>query len=53
MIKSMGMSIVAEGVEEQYQLEALAKLGVDYIQGYYFSKPVPESEFVRFIKERN
>ena len=53
MIKSMGMSIVAEGVENRYQLEALTKLGIDYIQGYYFSKPIPEREFVRFIKEKN
>ena len=53
MIKSMGMSIVAEGVEEKYQLDALTELGVDYIQGYYFSKPVPKNEFISFIRERN
>jgi EAL domain-containing protein (putative c-di-GMP-specific phosphodiesterase class I) len=53
MIKSMGMSIVAEGVEEHYQFEALKELGIDFIQGYYFSKPIPEDEFVKFIKHNN
>ena len=43
--------ILAEGVEESYQLEALEKLGVDYIQGYYFSKPVAKDEFVTFIEK--
>ena len=51
MIKQMHMKIVAEGVEEAYQLEALEKLGVDYIQGYYFSKPVAKDEFVTFIEK--
>jgi EAL domain-containing protein (putative c-di-GMP-specific phosphodiesterase class I) len=49
----MGMSIVAEGVEEHYQFEALKELGIDFIQGYYFSKPIPEDEFVKFIKHNN
>lgn len=49
MIKNMGMEIVAEGIEEKYQLDAIAKLGVDYIQGYYFSKPVPKNEFISFV----
>ena len=50
MIKQMGMKIVAEGVEEKYQLEALSELGVDYIQGYYFSKPIPVPEFLTFMR---
>lgn len=49
MIKSMNMKIVAEGVEEAHQLDTLEKLGVDYIQGYYFSKPVSKEEFLAFI----
>lgn len=51
MIKKLHMKIVAEGVEEYYQLEALENLGVDYIQGYYFSKPVTKEEFLIFIKK--
>ena len=53
MIKRMGMKIVAEGVEEQLQFEALSRLGIDYIQGYFFSKPVPIPEFISFIRRAN
>ena len=53
MIKRMGMKIVAEGVEEKYQFEALSKLGIDYIQGYYFSKPIPIPEFISFVRRAN
>ena len=53
MIKRMGMKIVAEGVEEKYQFEALSKLGIDYIQGYSFSKPIPIPEFISFIRRAN
>jgi EAL domain-containing protein (putative c-di-GMP-specific phosphodiesterase class I) len=45
MIKGMGMKIVAEGVEEKFQLDALTELGVDYIQGYLFGKPVDSLSF--------
>nr|WP_230983832.1 EAL domain-containing protein [Caulobacter rhizosphaerae] len=38
---SMGMKVVAEGVEDQDQLEALADYGCDQIQGYHFSRPMP------------
>ncbi|SHM49924.1 EAL domain, c-di-GMP-specific phosphodiesterase class I (or its enzymatically inactive variant) [Ruminococcus flavefaciens] len=53
MIKRMGMHIVAEGVEEKHQLEQLSKLGIDFIQGYYFSKPIPVSEFLDFVRRNN
>jgi EAL domain-containing protein (putative c-di-GMP-specific phosphodiesterase class I)/GGDEF domain-containing protein len=52
MILNLGLRIVAEGVETESQLETMKKLGVHYIQGYYFSKPLPENEFVNFVKER-
>lgn len=38
--QSLGLSIVAEGVENDVQFEMLKQLGCDYGQGYYFSKPV-------------
>jgi diguanylate cyclase (GGDEF)-like protein len=38
---SMGMKVVAEGVEDQEQLDALADYGCDQIQGYHFSRPMP------------
>lgn len=53
MVKQMGMKIVVEGVEDHSQLEAMETLGADYIQGYYFSRPVPVDEFVEFIKFGN
>jgi EAL domain-containing protein (putative c-di-GMP-specific phosphodiesterase class I) len=51
MILNLGLKIVSEGVETEEQLEKMEKLGVQYIQGYYFSKPLPQDEFIRFIKE--
>jgi EAL domain-containing protein (putative c-di-GMP-specific phosphodiesterase class I) len=53
MILDLGLKIVSEGVETVEQLEAMKKLGVQYIQGYYFSKPLPQDEFVYFVKEKN
>jgi len=40
--KSLGMKTLAEGVETKEQLEMLKQFGVDYVQGYYLSKPMPE-----------
>jgi EAL domain-containing protein (putative c-di-GMP-specific phosphodiesterase class I) len=44
--------VVAEGVETQEQYLVLKAMGCEYVQGYYFSKPVPPEEFDRFLKER-
>ena len=49
MIKGMELGIVSEGIETEEQYNTMRKLGIDYIQGYYFSKPLPEDEFVKFI----
>ena len=40
-------SIIVEGVENENQLNILKELGVDYIQGFYYGKPVPAYEFER------
>lgn len=53
MIKELGLQTVAEGVETADQFEEIKKLGIDYIQGFYFSKPLPKSEFITFINEKN
>lgn len=43
--KSLNLPVVAEGVETQVQYDMLKQMGCDYIQGYYFSRPVPAAEF--------
>ena len=50
MFKAMDLKIVSEGVETKKQLDDLSLLGVDFIQGFYFSKPIPMDEFILFIK---
>ena len=48
---ALGHKIVAEGVETDEQLATLRELGCDYIQGYYFSKPLPEADFRKYLKK--
>ncbi|WP_457626531.1 putative bifunctional diguanylate cyclase/phosphodiesterase [Persephonella sp.] len=50
LAKSLGLKTVAEGVEEKVQLLFLNEIGCDYIQGYYFSKPVLPEEIENIIK---
>ena len=45
--------VVAEGVETEEQYMVLKAMGCEYVQGYYFSKPVPPADFERFIVERS
>ena len=47
MMQDLNKHIVAEGVETREQLDILEDLGCHYLQGYYFSKPVPEQEFLQ------
>src|SRR3569623_1828839 len=58
MAKVLDRDVVAEGVEEQAQVEELRKLGVEFVQGYVYSKPLPAPEATAFLekwreKERN
>ena len=50
MIRQMGRRILVEGVETKEQLELLQELGVDFLQGFYFSQPVPKDDFIKFIR---
>ena len=49
ILRQQGYAIVAEGVEEQEEVELLEAWGVDMIQGYYFSRPLPVEEFLKKI----
>jgi len=49
MVKNLGLMVVAEGVETSAQLRSLTENDCDVIQGYYFSKPIPEIEILDFI----
>lgn len=45
----LGLKTIAEGIENSEQFERVKSLGCDYIQGYFFSKPVPEEEFMKSL----
>lgn len=51
MIKSLDRDIVAEGVETLEQANELKNMGCDYFQGYYYSKPVRQEEFISLLNE--
>ncbi|MCR5655128.1 MAG: EAL domain-containing protein [Lachnospiraceae bacterium] len=53
MIKEMNRFIVTEGVETEEQKNYLRDAGCHFCQGFYFSKPIPNTEFVEFCKKFN
>lgn len=53
LFKSLNIPIVIEGVENERQLEISKQKEVDYIQGYYFTKPLREADLLNFLKEYN
>ena len=53
MIKALKLEIVFEGVEDSNQLEGSKNLGVDFVQGFYYSRPICEEDFITFIKTNN
>ena len=53
MLRRMDKKILVEGVEDERALEKFTEVGCDYIQGFIFSKPLPEREFIRFIRRAN
>ncbi len=48
----LDLFVVAEGVETEEELNAMIAEGVDDIQGYYFSKPLPGPDFLKFLRDR-
>jgi diguanylate cyclase (GGDEF)-like protein len=53
MAHSLGFVVTAEGVENSEQYSILLEKGCDYMQGYLFSKPLPEAEFERLLRNCN
>jgi len=47
---NLGMKIVVEGIETKKMVDLLASYGCDYMQGYYFSKPLPVFEFQKLLR---
>lgn len=52
MAHSLGISTVAEGVEEEEQLELLKSFNCELIQGYYYSRPLPLEEVIGYLQEK-
>ena len=48
---NLELKVVCEGVEELAQVEILKNINCDYIQGYYFSKPLEKKQFDIFLKD--
>ncbi|MBQ9135733.1 MAG: EAL domain-containing protein [Lachnospiraceae bacterium] len=50
MLHELGFSIIAEGVEDKHQYQTMKELGIEFIQGYYFSKPLPVKALAEFLE---
>ena len=51
MAHDLGISVVVEGIETQADFEMSKELGADFVQGYYFSKPMPMEEFIKLVSK--
>ncbi|MDX1914871.1 MAG: EAL domain-containing protein [Methylophilus sp.] len=50
MAHKLGLKTIAEGVETEQQKAILAEVGCDYVQGYFYAKPMPVEEFLSFVQ---
>lgn len=52
LISLLNRETVVEGIETKEQVERFKEFGCDYIQGYFFSKPLPINDFINFIEKQ-
>ena len=52
MIKEEGITVLAEGIEKKETASILESLGCDLMQGFYYAHPMPEEQFIAFLKEK-
>lgn len=50
--QNLDLHVVAEGVEQAYQIDTLKALNCETVQGYYYSKPLSKDEFTEFLKQQ-
>jgi EAL domain-containing protein (putative c-di-GMP-specific phosphodiesterase class I) len=53
MFHDINLKVVAEGVEDEEMVNALTQLGVEYLQGYYYSKPLPRTALMDLLQGVN
>jgi EAL domain-containing protein (putative c-di-GMP-specific phosphodiesterase class I) len=53
MAHEMGKTAIAEGVEQEIQLDFLKKNGCDFVQGYYYSEALHQDDFLAFIEKQD
>ena len=53
MAQNLGLHVIAEGVENELELEYLRKKGCTEYQGFHFSKPLPEEKFEEMLVSEN
>jgi EAL domain-containing protein (putative c-di-GMP-specific phosphodiesterase class I) len=53
LARRLGMRVVAEGVETNQVLQMLHEMGCDEAQGFYFTAPIPETDFFRWLQEHD
>ncbi|QBM16792.1 hypothetical protein MARI_08860 [Marinobacter sp. JH2] len=53
MAHSLGLTVIAEGVEEESQTHFLKSEHCDYSQGYFYSRPLPEQEFIHWLESNH
>lgn len=53
MSRTLGLKVIAEGAETKDHIDFIRRADCDDVQGYYYSRPLPEDDFIRFVTEFN